>query len=134
MALVKMVTANGEEHGLVNSIPNSVKDHGFVDMTPENRAKMEKMRKDESRMVKARYINHRGMNERLDKVYMRYPGDPLKTYHLIPGQTYELPFGMVKEINDNPGLAQREGLEVDGKILAKDAAPFRLHELVPVGF
>jgi hypothetical protein len=134
MAQVVMVTENGEEHGLVNTIANSVKDHGYVDMTPENRTKVEKMRKDESRTVKARYINHRGMHERLDKHYMRYPGDAIKKYHLIPGYTYDLPYGLVKEVNENPGLAQREGLEVNGQVLAKDAAPFRLHELVPVGF
>ena len=134
MANVLMATANGEQHGLINSLPNSCKDTGFEDMTPENKAKCEKLRKDEARMVKARYINHRGNHERLTKPYMRWAGDPIRIYHLIPGQTYELPYGFVKEINDSIGLAQRGEKMVDGQYVAKDQAPMKLHELVPVSF
>ncbi len=130
-----MVTENGEQHGLINSVANSVKDNGFQYMTPEAKSKAEKQRKEESRKVKARYINHRGDNERLTKPYMRWAGDPIQTYHLIPGFTYELPMGFINEINNSPGLPRRsELLDSQGMPTKKDGKNERIHELVPVGF
>lgn len=131
---ITLVTANGEEHGLVNTLPNAVKDNGFEHMDPKTKTEAEKLRKEEARMVKARYINHRGSHERLDKSYMRWAGDPIRVYHLIPGQTYDLPYGLVKEINDNPGLKKRGEQIVDGKFVQNDMSPLKIHELVPVSF
>lgn len=131
---VKMVTQTGEEHGLIKTIPNSVRDNGFADMSPEAKARCEKLKKEEAKMVKARYINHRGMHERLSKPYMHWAGDPVKYYHLIPGYTYELPYGFVKEVNENPGLAQRGERMEDDKVIAKDQNPIKIHELVPVSW
>ncbi len=131
---VIMVTESGEQHGLINSLPNSIPDTGFKSMEPETRSKAEKLRKEESKMVKARYINHRGMHERLSKPYMRYAGDMIKMYHLIPGYTYELPLGFVKEVNESRGLEQRSDAVVDGKIRGKDSNPLKIHELVPVSW
>ena len=129
-----MATENGEQHGLINTLPNSVPDDDFKDFSPENKEKMRKQKKEDSRMVKARYINHRGMHERLDKPYMRYAGDPIRIYHLIPGYIYDLPLGFVNEVNENKGLAQRSDRVIDDKIMTKDQSPLRIHELVPCAF
>ena len=134
MAHVVMVTENGEEHGLIKELPNSCADRGNPNMPPEFKKDYELKRKHDSKTVKARYINHRGMHERLDKVYMRYAGDPIRQYHLIPGQVYDLPMGFVEDVNSNPGLANRKDKIVDGKVMGKDQAPTRIHELVPVSF
>lgn len=131
---IVMVTEQGEQHGLINTLANSVPDKGFHKMTPENKAKAEKIRKDESKMVKARYINHRGAHERLSKPYMRWAGDAIKMYHLIPGYTYDLPLGFVKEINEARGLEQRSDQVVDGQVRKKDGNPLKIHELVPISF
>ena len=95
-----MVTPSGERHGLINRVANSVQDNGFAHFKPEWKKKAEDLRKKESKMVKARYINHRGQHERLTKPYCRWAGDPIDTYHLIPGFEYELPLGFIEEIND----------------------------------
>lgn len=129
-----LVTASGEEHGLVKTLPNSVRDDNFKSMEPSTKAEAEKLRKEESKMVKARYINHRGAHERLQKPYMRWAGDPIKCYNLIPGQVYDLPYGFVEEVNESPGLPQRGQQEVDGKYYENDRAPIRIHELVPISF
>jgi hypothetical protein len=130
-----LVTESGEQHGLINSVANSVEDNGFKHMKPEVKTKAEKLKKEEHRIVKARYINHRGDHERLTKPYCRWAGDPIDTYHLIPGHTYDLPMGLVNEINSSPGLAKRSDL-LDSKGLPtiKDGKNEKLHELVPVGF
>lgn len=133
--MIKLATATGEEHGLINVLPNSCKDNGFEGMTPENRAKCQKLRKEDAKKVKARYINHRGMHERLSRPYCRWAGDAIELWHLIPGHTYELPMGFVNEVNESLGLANRgEQLQEDGTI-SKDRITYeKLHELVPISF
>jgi len=130
-----LVTESGEQHGLINSVANSVEDNGFKHMKPEVKTKAEKLRKEESRIVQARYINHRGNHERLTKPYMRWAGDPIHTFHLIPGHTYDLPIGFINEINNSPGLAKRSDLlDAKGMPTKVDGKAEKLHELVPIGF
>ena len=133
MTLV-MVTESGEEHGLVKQLPNSIRDNDFEHYKPEDKNHLTKQRKEDNKMVKARYINHRGMHERLDGMYMKYAGDMIKQYHLIPGYTYELPLGFVKQINESRGIEQRADQVVDGKVRQKDGSPLKIHELVPISF
>ncbi len=138
---VAMCTAAGEQHGLINKLTNSVVFDDFKNMTPENKAKCEKEKKEDARMVQARYINHRGKHERLSKPYCRWAGDPILQYHLIPGYTYPLPMGFIKEVNavripKRSGLVSVDGqdLNANGAPLDKDSAGEALHELVPVSF
>ena len=139
---IKMCTAAGEEHGLINTLTNSVPDTGFKHIDPKIKSQLEKKKKDDARIVKARYLNSRGMHERLTKPYCKYAGDPIDVYHLIPGHTYDLPMGMIEEVNDCDVMPQRSGLiEVDGKDVTRDGSPLqadkegiRLHQLVPASF
>ena len=88
-------------------------------------------------------MNSRGRHERLTKPYCKYAGDPIQIWHLIPGKVYELPMGLVNEVNDkNKIMKRREGLvEIDGEPVQNSKAPLSqdqdgdwLHKLVPVGF
>ncbi len=131
----KFVTASGEEHGLVKEVANSVADTGFGRFAEKDRSKMEKLKKHQLKLVKARYINYRGPNERLDTTFCQWPGETLKTYHLIPNHVYELPMGLIEQINNNSGLARRsEVLDANGVPTKKDGAAERIHELVPISF
>lgn len=138
-----LVTAGGEMHGLINTLTNSVPFDGFKNMKPEHQKEVEAQKKEDSRLVKAEYMNSRGRHERLTKPYCKYAGDPIQIWHLIPGHVYELPLGMVKEVNDkNKIMKKREGLvEIDGKPVQQNEAPLGrdqegewLHKLIPVGF
>lgn len=138
---VAMATASGELHGLINTIGNSVAFDDFKHMDPKTKAKCEKEKKDDARMVKARYINARGNNERLQKPYCRWSGDPIRLYNLIPGYTYELPYGMVKEVNEKKSVKRSGLVSVDGQPMNSDEKPLDkdhevpgLHQLVPVSF
>ena len=142
MAIVAKCTASGEQHGLINVLTNSVPFDDFKNMTPEMNAKCEKEKKNDARMVKVEYINSHGRHERLTRPYCRWSGDPIQQWHLIPGQQYEVPYGFVKEVNEEQGeIKKRSGLvSVDGKDL-NDGAPLdkdekgeRVHRLVPVAF
>ena len=88
-------------------------------------------------------MNSRGRHERLTKPYCRYAGDPIQIWHFIPGKSYEVPFGLVKEVNDkNKHIPKRSGLiSVDGNDIKNDGSPLDtdqegewLHKFVAVGF
>lgn len=137
-----MLTPSGEQHGMIGVLSNSVPFDDFKHMTPEMKAKCEKEKKEDARIVKVKYINARGKHERLSKPYCRWSGDPIQQWHLIPGYTYEVPYGLVKEVNEEQGvMKKRSGLvSVDGKDLNegkpldKDEEGERLHQLVPAEF
>lgn len=134
-----MVTERGEEHGLINTLGNSVQDNGFKNFAPEDKAKAEKLRKEESRKVKARYFNKKGPHERLTKPYMHWAGDRIEIWHFIPGYVYEVPIGLVNEVNDPDKKPKNRGQLVakiakDGSQLPIDGVEEADHQFVPVSF
>ncbi len=138
-----MATAGGEIHGLINTLTNSVPFDDFKNMKPEHKKEMERQKKEDSRLVKAEYMNSRGNQERLTKPYCKYAGDPIQIWHFIPGKHYEVPMGLVNEVNDkNKVMKKREGLlSVDGDEVQRNGAPLAqdqegewLHKFVPVAF
>ena len=138
-----LATASGEMHGLINTLTNSVPFDDFKHMKPENKKEMERQKKEDARLVKAEYLNSRGRHERLTKPYCKYAGDPIQIWHFIPGKTYEVPLGLIKEVNDaGKHLPKRSGLvSVDGEPVRKDESPLDkdeagewLHKFVAAGF
>jgi len=122
---IKLATATGEEHGLINVLTNSVPFDDFKHMKPEHKKEMERQKKEDAKLVKAEYMNSRGRHERLTKAYCKYAGDPIEIWHFIPGKVYEVPLGLVNEVNDkNRIMKKRSGLvSVDGAPVTKDEAP-----------
>ena len=138
-----LCTAQGEQHGLINTLTNSVPFDDFKNFKPEHKREMEKLKKDESKLVKAKYMNSRGRHERLTKPYCRYAGDPVQIWHFIPEKEYDVPLGLIKEVNDkNKRLPKRSGLvSIDGEPIKRDESPLDkdeagewLHQFVPVAF
>ncbi len=143
MTKLKMVTAWGEEHGLINTLSNLVAHDEFKNMKPEHKKEMERQKKEDSKIVKAEYMNARGKHERLTKPYCKYSGDPIEIWYFIPGRTYEVPLGLVNEVNDtSKKIPKRSGLiSIDGQPLRKDESPLDkdeegewLHKFVNSGF
>ena len=88
-------------------------------------------------------MNARGRHERLTKPYCRYSGDPIQIWHFIPGKVYDVPLGLVNEVNDtNKRMKKRSGLvSIDGNSVNKDESPLAqdqegewLHRFAAVGF
>src|SRR5574338_546733 len=136
-------TASGELHGLINTLTNSVPFDDFKNMKPEHKKELEKQKKEDARLVEAEYMNSRGRHERLTKPYCKYAGDPIQIWHFIPGKTYEVPLGLVNEVNDkNKVMKKRAGLiSIDGNPVQKDETPLNqdedgdwLHRFVASGF
>jgi len=140
---VAMATASGELHGMINVLTNSVPFDEFKNMKPEHKKELERQKKEDSKIVKAEYMNSRGRHERLTKPYCKYAGDPIQIWHFIPGKVYEVPLGLVKEVNDSTKhLKRRSGLvSIDGEPIRKDESPLDkdedgewLHKFVANGF
>jgi hypothetical protein len=138
-----MSTASGELHGLINTLTNSVPFDEFKNMKPEHKKDLERQKKEDARMVKAKYMNSRGRHERLTKPYCKYSGDPIQIWHFIPETVYDVPMGLINEVNDtNKRMKKRSGLvSVDGENVQKSGAPLEddqqgewLHQFVPVAF
>ncbi len=140
---VLMATAGGEQHGLINTMTNNVPFDDFKHFKPEHKKEMERLKKENARIVKSEYMNSRGRHERLTKPYCAGSGEPIQIWHFIPGKIYDVPLGLVNEVNDSTKrLKVRSGLmEVDGKTINKDGSPLDndqegswIHKFVPVGF
>lgn len=143
MAQLVMATPSGEQHGLINTLTNSVPFDDFKNMKEDHKKELQKQKKEDSRLVKAEYMNSRGRHERLTKPYCRYAGDPIQIWHFIPGKTYEVPLGLVNEVNDkNKIMKRRAGLiSVDGNPVQSTEAPLDqdqdgdwLHKFVAASF
>lgn len=143
MTQLMMSTAGGELHGLINTLTNSVPFDDFKNMKPEHKKELERQKKEDARLVKAEYMNSRGRHERLTKPYCKYAGNPIGIWHFIPGKVYEVPLGLVNEVNDkNKIMKKRAGLlSVDGAPVQQSQAPLEqdqdgefLHKFVAVGF
>ena len=126
-----MFTKSGEEHGLVKVLPNSVPDSGMKRFKESDRPHMEKLRKEESKMVTVTYINTKGKNERLPMNYCRWDGDPLLAYHFIPEHDYEVPKGLVNQVNAKKNPKRSGLMDVNGKELLTDEMEMSEHRFVP---
>lgn len=142
MKHLMLATASGEQHGLINTLTNSVPFDDFKQMKPEHKKELERQKKEDARLVKAEYMNSRGRHERLTKPYCKYAGDPIQIWHFIPGKVYEVPLGLVKEVNDQnkvmkkrAGLVSVDGNEVNaGAPLDNDVDGDWVHKFVAAGF
>lgn len=128
-----MKTPSGEEHGLIKVVANSVPNSEGKRFNEKDRVSMQKLRDEESRMVKVQYINTKGTQERLERPYMRWDGDPVLTYRFIPEEVYEIPKGLMDEVNSKR-LPKRSGL-IDPRTkqeLLTDKLEMSEHRFVPV--
>ncbi len=135
MTQLTLVTASGEEHGLIKKYANSVKGDGFTHMTPERKAEAQKKKKEDAKTVKARYLNTRGKEERLTMPYNLGAGEPIQMWHFIPGHIYEVPTGLVQQVNSKRPIIRQGRCDENGdNPSAKDAYDEPLHQFVPAAF
>lgn len=138
--LIKQATANGEIHGMIEQLPNSVSFDDFKAAPAESREKLRKELSHRKKLVKGRYINYRNQMERLEKAFCAGPGEPIQIWKLIPDTVYELPHGFIDEVNASSMPVRADLVSVDGVSVNKDDSPTqkdrfeKIHEIVPVGF
>ena len=57
---LKLATASGEEHGLINVLTNSNPFDDFKNFKPEHKKQLQAEKKEDDRLVEAEYLNARG--------------------------------------------------------------------------
>lgn len=134
--MMKLPIKNNMRHGLVNRVANSVPDDGFKRFAEKDRERMKKLRAEQSRLVKVRYINYKGATEILETQYMKWDGDPIDSWRFIHGEEYEVPMGLVEQVNDKSKWlpVRSDVVDVNGKPTTKDGKSQQVHELIPTGF
>lgn len=135
MTNLTLVTAWGEEHGLIKKYANSVQGDGLKHMTPEAKNEAQKKKKDDATKVKARYLNTRGQHERLEMPYCLGAGENIQMWKFIPGQVYEVPQGLVTYVNSKRPIIREGRCDENGdNPLRKDQLDEPLHQFVPASF
>lgn len=128
------VTESGEQHGLIGVVSNSVPNSEGKRFKEKDRVAMQKLRDEQSRMVKARFINTKGKTDPYPVPYMKWDGDPILTYKLLPNYEYEVPKGLVDDFN-NRAVMERSGLlDKSGKPLMVDRKTSPEWMFVATGF
>jgi len=135
MSLTK-IASNGLQHGLINTVGNSVPDNGFKHFSEKNKPKMEALKKKDEELVKVQYLHKDGKNERLERPYMKYAGQPITFWRFLHGETYEIPRGLAEDINDpKKRQMKRSGLiGPNGQPLETDQLEDPIHRVVAIGF
>lgn len=135
MATLTQISASGKEHGLINTIGNSVPFDDFKNFDEKTKENLKKQKKEDEKIVKARYLNSRGSNEMLERPYAKYSGQPITMWRFYHDHVYDVPKGLVEEVNKMPPLAKRsEILDANGQPTMKDGAGERLHQFVSTEF
>lgn len=134
MSLIQ-VTALGVEHGLLKKVANSVQGDGFKYMTPEQKEKAEKKKKNDSKVTKARYINKIGKNETLQMPYCLGAGEPIQMWKFLHEHVYEVPQGLIDQVNSKKVINRQGKCDEDGENpLAKDEYEESEHRFFPASF
>lgn len=128
---MSLMTARGEEHGLIKQLPNSIKTENLDHLTPEHKTEMQKKIKDACKIVRARYIDRQNPHGRFTKPYCAGGGKPIQIWKLISDHVYDLPKGLVEELNSEKGVITR-GERIEEGVMIKGDITIKRHELVPV--
>ncbi len=130
----KQTTKLGIEHGLIETIANSVPDHGYKNLNDTNRKEMLSRRKRDLEMVKRTYQNLKNQETgKFEGWYADHPGEVMRSYRFLHGHTYTMPRGYARKVNAM-GAPLRSGLlDSNGNSLEVDGQIDHTHQLVAVG-
>lgn len=129
------VTAWGEEHGLLKKYANSVQGDGFGHMKPDAKAKAEKKKKHDAELIKARYHNKNGGREGLPMVFNLGAGEPLEMWKFINGNVYDVPRGLVEQVNSKKEIKREGRCDENGENPSpKDEYVEPEHQFFPASF
>ncbi len=121
------------EHGLIETIANSILDHGYANLSEANKKDVLAQKKKDLELVDVIYQNlDNSETGKFEGAYGTYSGEPIRFYRFIAGQRYSIPRGFARQINEELGCPVRSGLlDSNGKELAKDGQTKRTHQMIP---
>ncbi len=131
---LKQTTNEGLAHGLINTLANSVNAKCEEKIKSTKKDEYEKLKKRDSEIVKARYINYLGNNERLETSYLKYACDSITQWRFLNNVIYSLPRGLVDIVNGafKKSKKRSELINKDGLPMQKEESGDKIHEFVGV--
>lgn len=130
----KRVTANGMEHGLLNTLVNQVpKKNRFRNVDAAKKEQLEKKIKRDSEIVKAKYIHYKNQKRGSRNVdWTAGAGEPYYMFKFLHDQIYEVPRGVIDVVNSdrNKRPIRADSLDDDGRPREKDMGTERIDEFV----
>jgi len=129
---LKRKTESGFNHGLINYMANSVSEQKIKD--PKVKEKLEKKKVKDGEIIKARYINRKERNGRLEMPYCMHAGEPLTQWIFLSNEIYEIPRGLIDEVNKAHLKIKKRSdlLDKDGNPIESDEPADIEHEFVGV--
>jgi hypothetical protein len=95
---MKKKREDGFEHGLVSILPNDVPAKKMEDCKKKDL--LEKNKKRDEEIITARYVNRKNPNGKLERPYLKYPGDYLTKWVFLNNEIYEIPRGLADDTNN----------------------------------
>lgn len=130
----KQTTALGQEHGLLETIANSVLDTGYKNLSEKNRKEMIERRKKDLELTEVRYQNLKNQdNGKWEGWYAEYPGEPMYNFRMLHDNKYLIPRGLARKINAMKVPQQSGIVSVDGSHYQSQNKFDQTHQVVSAG-
>lgn len=133
----KKINKFGEEHGMLGTLPNSDHESNFKNLKPKIKEQCKSQREEDAKVVKARYLHRKDQtNGQLHKCYCAWGGQEMQQWRFLSGEEYEVPKGLVNEVNDKIHRETRLSgvLDANEKPIPSDMPGELIHEFLPCGF
>jgi hypothetical protein len=144
MRFLQQVAADGTLHGLMDELANDSQESDMNKLNERIKNECQMRKEDDATVLRARYLNKHGRGEWMDKAYCRWPGDRIQIWRLLHGHEYDLPKGLINEVNNGAvdqggGLIERTREEFarnerESGAVTNERKRDKIHELVPVSF
>jgi len=96
---------------------------------------IENARKEDSKLVKGMFKNLEVKGGDANFPYRKYRGEPLRLYNFQDGETYEIPLGLAKHINNNCKRKRRTHvLDINGRRTEAPGKHEQRYEFVSTDF
>lgn len=96
---------------------------------------LEKKRKEDSKIVAGVFKNIESPGAKVEFTYRAHKGEPIRKYSLEDGQTYDLPLGVAKHINNQCQYKKSKYLvNAQGKPIVTDDKPIQRYQFTSTDF
>lgn len=121
------------KYGLVREIMSSSNgEKNLANMSDETKKKYMTLLKEDTKQVKARFVNSQPKGADHMMIYKKYACEPVQTWNFKHNETYIVPYGLVKHVNENC-IKQHNTLDPrDGKTAIR--VPEQMQEFIPITF
>lgn len=120
-----------KKYGLIREVAcTSNGEKNLKNMTVEGKKKYLDLMKADMALVKARFRNNWPQGSDLEVTYKKYPVEGIQTWRFKHGETYEVPLGLVNDINERCKITLHKTGK-DGKAITMTE---QQQEFIPVTF